>query len=87
MISDGKQKFAGGDTMTVKNTPVALGIIGTIITIGGAALMITSSSFAVQEVTQPLGVFFLGVVTSSIAIILRQRQQIKQESQEENDEN
>jgi len=54
--------------------PTALALVGAVTTIGGAALMTTSDSFAIQDVMQPLTVFFVGIIMSSVAIVLRNKQ-------------
>lgn len=82
----GKQEFTGGDRMTkITGTfpPIALSVVGTVTTIGGAALMFTSPDYSISTLVQPLGVFFLGVFLSSVAIVLRKKQQ-KQKGQVEN---
>lgn len=59
--------------------PTVLGVIGAIITIGGALLMVGVDSFEVQNLVQPLGVFFVGIVMSSISIVLSKRQKRKEQ--------
>lgn len=85
-MHNGKPEFTGGDRMTkIKGTfpPIALSVVGTVTTVGGAALMFTSTDYSVTNLIQPLGIFLLGVFLSSVAIVLRKRQH-KQEGQVEN---
>lgn len=82
MLNDySKQKFTGGDKLTDKKglSPTMLSIVGTIITIGGAALMFTAEDYSIQSLVKPLGVFFIGIVISSVAVILSRRDKRKEQ--------
>ncbi len=53
--------------------PVALGVVGAGMTIGGAALMIQIDPFTAAAAINPLLVFVSGLTLSSIAIVIRKK--------------
>lgn len=75
----GKQKFTGGDYMKDKSTfpPLAVGVVGAGMTIGGAVLMFQIDPFTIAAAVNPLLVFVSGMTLSSIAIVLKKKHATK----------
>jgi len=72
--------FTGGDYMKDKGTfpPLALGVVGAGMTIGGAVLMFQLDPFTIQTAVNPLLVFVSGMTLSSIAIVIKKKLAAKQ---------
>ncbi len=75
--------------MKDKNTfpPVALGVVGAGMTIGGAVLMFQTDPFTVENAVNPLLVFVSGMLLSSIAVVINNKLKRNHEVVENDKEN
>ncbi len=53
--------------------PVALGVVGAGMTIGGAVLMFQTDPFTIVNAVNPLLVFVSGITLSSIAVVIKNK--------------